>query len=62
MSEYATQYQELGWDDEITSDSGSFTLLEEGDYNFKVTAFQRARFPGSAKIPPLREGGFDPGG
>lgn len=42
---------ELGWDDEITNDGGSFVLLEEGDYNFRVTAFERGRFPGSAKIP-----------
>lgn len=45
---------ELGWDDEITSDS-SYVLLDEGDYEFTVTAFERARFPGSTKIPPCNK-------
>lgn len=52
MSEYInTTPHEISWDDEITNDGGSFVLLEEGDYNFTVTAFERARFPGSTKIP-----------
>ena len=48
MSDYTNTPRELGWDDEITSDSGGFLLLEEGDYDFTVTAFERGRFPGSA--------------
>lgn len=52
MSDYANTPRELGWDEEISSDSGAFHLLEEGDYNFTVTAFERGRFPGSAKISP----------
>lgn len=51
MSDYTSTPHELGWDDEITSDGGEFHLLEEGDYTFTVTAFERGRFPGSAKIP-----------
>lgn len=51
MSDYASTPHEIGWDDEITSDGGEFHLLEEGDYTFTVTAFERGRFPGSAKIP-----------
>lgn len=51
MSDYASTPHELGWDDEIRSDGGEFHLLEEGDYNFTVTAFERGRFPGGAKIP-----------
>ena len=40
----------LGWDDEINNES-SFELLPEGDYDFKVTKFERARFDGSDKLP-----------
>ena len=51
MDDYrSTNPEEIGWDDEISNDS-SYTLLEEGDYNFTVTAFERGRFPGSAKLP-----------
>lgn len=52
MSDYANQPHALTWDDEISNDSGSFVLLEEGDYSFKVTSLERAHFPGSAKLPP----------
>lgn len=43
--------RELNWDDEITKDS-DFILLPEGDYDFKVTGFERARHNGSEKLPP----------
>lgn len=52
MSDYTSKPHELGWEDEISNDSGNHLLLEEGDYEFTVTGFERARFPGSAKIPP----------
>lgn len=55
MSEFNNTAHEIGWDDEISSDSGQYILLEEGDYNFTVTAFERGRFPGSAKIPPCNK-------
>lgn len=55
MNEYNTTPHELDWDDEISNDSGSFILLEDGDYNFTVTAFERGRFPGSAKIPACKK-------
>ena len=41
----------LDWDDAIESDGQEFITLEEGDYNFTVTGFERGRFPGGVKIP-----------
>lgn len=41
----------LDWNDTIENDGSEFVLLESGDYNFKVTNFERGRFPGSEKIP-----------
>ena len=51
MSEYQNDAHEIGWGDQIVADDGEFLLLDEGDYDFTVTAFERGRFPGSAKIP-----------
>ena len=44
----------LNWDDEITQDS-TFTLLPEGEYNYKVINFERAWYDGSDKIPPCHK-------
>ena len=41
----------LEWNDVIESDGQEFVTLPEGDYNFRVTGFERGRFPGSAKLP-----------
>jgi len=41
----------LDWNDSIENDGQEYTVLEEGDYNFTVTGFERGRFPGSEKIP-----------
>ena len=51
MSEYQNDAHEIGCGDQIVADGGEFLLLDEGDYDFTVTAFERGRFPGSAKIP-----------
>lgn len=40
----------LEWDSEISKDS-EFVLLPEGDYEFEVTQFERARHGGSEKLP-----------
>ena len=41
----------LDWDDTIESDGQEFVILQEDDYNFTVTGFERGRFPGGQKIP-----------
>ena len=47
-------FKEFGWEDEINDegDGFSYTLLPEGDYDFTVAKFERARHAGSAKVPP----------
>lgn len=45
----------MDWNDSIENDGQEFVTLEEGDYNFTVTGFERGRFPGSAKIPPCNK-------
>lgn len=47
--------RELGWEDEIENDGADFILLPEGDYDFEVTGFSRARHGGSAKLPPCNK-------
>ncbi|MGE4272087.1 MAG: DUF669 domain-containing protein [Desulfitobacterium sp.] len=42
---------ELGWDDQIENDSPEFVTLPEGDYDFEVIDFERARHAGSDKLP-----------
>ena len=48
--------RELGWDDTIEKESAGFIILPEGDYEFKVLEFQRARHEGSEKLPPCNKG------
>ena len=52
MNEMNTTDRALGWDDEFTNEQQEFVLLPEGDYAFEVTGMERARFEGSAKLPP----------
>lgn len=47
--------RELKWDDEIDNDDGGWTLLEAGEYGFRVTGFERKRFGGSYKLPPCSQ-------
>lgn len=44
--------RELGWDEEIENEGSDFVLLDEGEYDFVVTKFERGRSKGSDKIPP----------
>ena len=41
----------MDWNDSIETDGQEFVLLPEGDYNFRVTNFERGRFPGGPKVP-----------
>lgn len=51
--EYNASNVAMDWDDVIEEDGGSsFVTLDEGDYNFTVTGFERAHFDGSAKVAP----------
>lgn len=47
--------RELAWEDEIEKDGNDFILLPEGDYNFTVAKFERARFQGSTKMPACNQ-------
>lgn len=49
------QGRELAWDDTIENDGEEFILLPEGEYNFQVTNFERARFPGGKNIGPCNK-------
>ena len=55
MADYQNSNMFLDWDDAIESDGQEFVILEEGDYNFTVTDFERGRFPGGTKIPPCNK-------
>ncbi|MBQ7757039.1 MAG: hypothetical protein IJX42_00385 [Oscillospiraceae bacterium] len=48
----AEPIREFGWDDEISDEGSEFVLLPEGDYDFTVSKFERARHQGSEKMPP----------
>ena len=41
----------LDWNSTIEDDGNGYVLLDEGDYDFTVTGFERGRHNGSAKIP-----------
>ena len=41
----------MDWDDAIEKDSSEHVILQEGDYNFEITAFERGRTQGKGKIP-----------
>ena len=43
--------KELDWNDTIENDSADFILLPAGEYEFTVKSFERARHPGSEKLP-----------
>lgn len=44
--------RELNWDDAISKDSGDFEPIPEGDYDFVIEKYERARSQGGGKLPP----------
>lgn len=46
---------EIDWNGAIEKDGADFITLPEGDYDFEVTEFERARHPGSEKLPPCNK-------
>ncbi len=56
MSEYTENNidRALDWDDEISKEN-EYIILPEGEYNFKVTNFERAEYEGGDKIPPCKK-------
>lgn len=47
--------RELDWNDTIEKDANEYILLQEGDYDFTVESFERARHMGSEKLPPCNK-------
>lgn len=47
--------RELSWDEIIENESPEYVLLPEGDYDFEVVDFERARHAGSEKLPPCNK-------
>jgi len=45
----------MDWGDSIENEGQEFVTLDEGDYVFKVTNFERGRYVGSTKIPPCNK-------
>lgn len=51
MADNFNNEMELEWDSEISKEGAEYTLLPEGDYNYTVESYERARHPGSDKLP-----------
>ena len=47
--------KELDWDSEIENESPNFITLPEGEYEFEVISFERARYAGGEKLPPCNQ-------
>ena len=51
MQQNYNEYEEIGYEGTIEEESGGFTLLPEGDYDFTVNKITRGRYEGSDKMP-----------
>ena len=47
-----TEGRELGCEDTISKDSSEFEPIPEGDYEFTIEKYERARSQGKGKLPP----------
>lgn len=47
--------KEFDWDDTIEKESPDFITLAEGDYEFEVISFERARYNGGEKLPACNQ-------
>ena len=45
------EYEEIAYEGTIEEESGGFTLLPEGDYDFTVNKVTRGRYEGSDRMP-----------
>ena len=43
--------RELGWDDTIVKDDSDYEPVPEGDYDFTIEKYERARSKGEGKLP-----------
>lgn len=46
---------ELDWDAEIEKESPEYVTLSEGEYEFEVVSFERARYSGGDKLPACNQ-------
>ena len=51
MAQLGNEFEEIGFEGTIEEESGGFTLLPEGDYDFTVSKITRGRYEGSDKMP-----------
>lgn len=51
MEQFGAEYEEIGYEGTIEEESGGFTLLPDGDYDFTVSKITRGRYEGSDKMP-----------
>lgn len=51
MAQFGSEYEEIGYEGTIEEESGGFTLLTDGDYDFTVNKVTRGRYEGSDKMP-----------
>ena len=51
MAQFGAEFEELNFEDTIEEESGGFSLLPDGDYEYTVSKVTRGRYDGSDKMP-----------